>query len=185
MAKAKTTKKASKEESGIIIETFQKASDAVTSKVKDYNEKYVTKAIDKGKDAVKEYNDKYLSKTIKKGKETFKEYNDKYVVKNIEKGKDYFEEPYNKLTDKVDEVLAKGRDIEKDALKKFEGFVVNGKKFMYKFPMVETVEKKMTDSINALPAMVNMPNKNEINKLTLAMENLNSNIETLKAQKII
>ena len=143
------------------------------------------KAIENGKDKVKEINEKYLEKTIEKGKETFKEYNEKYLTKNIEKGKEYVEGPYNKLTDKVDDVLAKGRDIEKDALKKLDEFVENGKKFMYKIPMVETVEKKMTDGLNSLPGMINMPDKSEIKKLTLAMKMLNSNIESLKAQKAL
>ena len=185
MAKSEKTKKTSKKESGVIVETFQKASDAVSTKIKDYNEKYVEKAIEKGKERVKEINEKYVEKTIEKGKETFKEYNEKYLVKNIEKGKEYVEGPYNKLTDKVDDVLAKGRDIEKDALKKLDEFVENGKKFMYKIPMVEAIEKKMTEGLNSLPGMINMPDKSEIKKLTLAMKTLNSNIESLKAQKAL
>ena len=185
MAKSVKNKKTSKEESGVIVETFQKATDAVSTKIKDYNEKYLTKAIENGKEKVKEINEKYLEKTIEKGKETFKEYNEKYLKENIEKGKEYFEKPYNNLTDKVDEVLAKGRDIEKDTLKKLDEFVENGRKFMYKIPMVETVEKKMTDGLNSLPGMINMPDKSEIKKLTLAMKTLNSNIESLKAQKAL
>ena len=185
MAKSEKTKKTSKEESGAIVEAIQKATDTVSTKIKEYNEKYVTKAIEKGKEQVKEINEKYLEKTIEKGKDTFKEDNEKYLAKNIEKGKEYVEGPYNKLTDKVDEVLAKGRDIEKEALKKFDEFVENGRKFMYKIPMVETVEKKMTDGLNALPGMINMPSKGEIEKLTKAMKALNSNIESLKTQKAI
>jgi len=173
MAKSVKTKKTSKEEQGVIVEAFQKATDAVSTKMKDYNEKYLTKAIENGKEKVKEINEKYL------------EYNEKYLTKNIEKGKEYVEGPYNKLTDKVDEVLAKGRDIEKDALKKLDEFVEDGRKFMYKIPMVETVEKKMTEGLNALPGMINMPSKGEIVKLTKAMKALNSNIESLKTQKAI
>ncbi len=180
MAKSEKTKKTGKEESGVIVDAFQKATDTVSAKIKDYNEKYLAKAIENGKEKVKEINEKYVEKTIEKGKDTFKEYNEKYLAKNIEKGKEYVEGPYNKLADKIDEVLAKGRDIEKDALKKLDEFVENGRKFMYKIPMVETVEKKMTDGLNALPGMVNMPNKGEIENLTKAMKALNSNIESLK-----
>ncbi len=185
MTKSGKTKKTNKEEQGVIVETFQKATDAVSTKIKDYNEKYLSKAIENGKEKVKEINEKYLEKTIEKGKDTFKEYNEKYLAKNIEKGKEYFEKPYNNLTDKVDEVLAKGRDIEKDTLKKLDEFVENGRKFMYKIPMVETVENKMTDGLKALPGIINMPSKGEIEKLTKAMKALNSNIELLKTQKAI
>jgi hypothetical protein len=206
MAKKETKKAVKKEEikNNVIAEKIQKASDAVTEKIKvynekylaeniekgkktlkEYNEKYVAKNIEKGKETLKEYNEKYVAKNIEKGKETLKEYNEKYVVKNIEKGKEYIDGPYKKVTKKVDDVLAKGRDMEKDALKKLDEVVVNGKKFMYKFPMVETVEKKVSEGLNSLPGFINMPNKGEIEKLTMAMQALNTNIETLKNQKAV
>jgi hypothetical protein len=206
MAKKETKKAAKKEEvkNNVIVEKIQKASDAVTDKIKvyndkylaeniekgkktfqEYNEKYVAKNLEKGKETIKEYNEKYVAKNIEKGKETFKEYNEKYVVKNLEKGKEYFDGPYKKVTKTVDEVLAKGRDMEKDALKKLDEVVDNGRKIMYKIPMVETVEKKVTDSLNSLPGFINMPNKGEIEKLTMAMQALNTNIETLKTQKTV
>jgi hypothetical protein len=131
-------KKAEKK-TNVIVEKVQKASDAVTEKIKDYNEKYLAKSIDKGK------------KTLKK-------YNEKYVVKNIEKGKEYLEKPYKKLTDKVDDVI------------------VDGKKFMRKLPMVKTVEKKVTGSLNSLPGLINMPSKGDLKKLTQAMKVLNKGI---------
>ncbi len=178
-------KEAKKEEvkNNVIVEKFQKTSEAVTEKIKDYNEKYLAETIEKGKKTFKEYNEKYVSQNIEKGKETIKEYNEKYVTKTLDKGKEYFEGPYKKVAKTVDEVLAKGRDMEKDALKKLDEVVDNGKKIMYKIPMVETVEKKVTDSLNSLPGFINMPNKGEIEKLTMAMQALNTNIETLKKQK--
>jgi len=160
MAK-KTEKKTS-----VIVEKVQKTSDAVTEKIKDYNEKYV-------------------AKSIKKAEKALKKYNKKYIEKNIEKGKEYFEKPYKKLTDKADEVLTKSRDLKKDAVKKLDGVIVDGKKFMRKLPLVETIEKKVTSSLNSLPGLINMPSKGEINKLTQAMKSLNKNIETLNIQKMV
>ncbi len=183
MAKKAAKKEAAKK--NVIVEKIQKTSETVSGKIKDYNEKYLAKTIEKGKDTFKEYNQKYVAKNIEKGKETFKEYNDKYVVKSIEKGKEYIDGPYKKISKTVDEVLAKGRDMEKDALKKFDEAVEKSKKFMYKIPMVETVEKKVTDSLNSLPGIINMPNKGEIEKLTMAMQALNTSIETLKKQKTV
>ena len=178
-------KEAKKEEkNNVIVEKIQKASETVTEKIKDYNEKYLADTIEKGKKTFKEVNEKYVSKNVEKGKETIKEYNEKYVSKTFEKGKEYFDGPYKKISETVDEVLAKGRDLEKDALKKLDKVVDNGKKFMYKIPMVETVEKKVSESLNSLPNIINMPNKGEIEKLTRAMQALNTNIETLKIKKI-
>ena len=167
MAKSEKTKKAKIEEpQNVVTKTFQKVSDNVTEMVKDYNEKYLSKAIEKGKDALKEYNDKYISKAF-------------------DKSKDYLEKPYKKVSDALDEVLEKGRDIEKDALKKMDKYVQRGRKFMYKVPMVETIEKKVTEGLNSVPGLINMPTKGEIEKLTHAMESLNTNIEALRKQNIL
>lgn len=141
------TKKTEKK-SKLIAEKVQKISDAVTEKIKGYNEKY-------------------LAESIKKGRKALKKYNKKYVVKNIEKGKEYFEEPYKKLTEKLDDVLA------------------DGKKFIYKLPLVETVEKKVTSGLNSLPGLINMPSKGEINKLSRTIKALNKNIENLDIQKMV
>lgn len=180
-------KKAAKKEEkkNGIMEKIQKTSDSVTEKIKEYNEKYLADSIEKGKKTVKEYNEKYVAKNIEKGREKVKEYNEKYVSKTIERGKEYFDGPYKKISEALEDALAKGRDIEKDALKKLEEVMEQGKKVAYKVPMVETVEKKITQSLNSLPGIINMPNKGEIEKLTMAMQALNTNIETLKKQKTI
>lgn len=157
--------KKTEKKTNVIVGKVQKASDALTEKVKYYNEKYV-------------------AKSIEKGRKTLKKYNKKYIEKNIEKGKEFFEKPYKKLTDKADEVLTKGRNLKKDTVKKLNGVIVDGKKFMYKIPLVETVEKKVTSTLNSLPGLVNMPSKGDIKKLTQAMKSLNKNIETLNIQKM-
>lgn len=187
MAKKQAKKETCTEETkkNAIIEKIQKTSETVSEKIKTYNEKYLSKNIEKGKATLKEYNEKYLAKNIEKGRDAIKEYNEKYVAKTIEKGKEYLDGPYKKISGTIDDVLAKGRDIEKDALKKFDDVLENGKKFMYKIPMVERVEKKMSASLNSLPGIINMPSKGEIEKLTVAMQALNSNIETLKKMKTI
>lgn len=165
MAKSAETKKAAtKETRESIVGTIRKTRETVTKKIKGYNEKYLAKTIDKGKQTVKDYNEKYLSKTI-------------------EKGKDYFEGPYKKMTDALSDVREKGREIEKDARKKFDEIVADGKKIVNKIPMVEAIEKKVTDGLRGVPSLVNMPSRGEIKKLTLAMESLSANIETLNKQK--
>ncbi len=134
---------------------------------------------------VKEYNEKYVTKSIEKGKETVKGYNDKYVAPVVEKGKTYVDGPYKKITGSVDDLVSKGRSIEKDAWKKIDGYVENGRKFIFKLPVVETMEKRMTSGFKRVPAIVNLPEKNDITKLTQAMESLNANLESLKKEAMI
>lgn len=129
----------------------------------------VVDAFRKTREAVSEkitgYNDKYVVKTIEKGREKAKQYNETYVAANIEKGREkakYYNEKY----------MAK--PIEKG--------IANGKRMIRKMPVVNTIEQKVTDRLNGLPSMVNMPSKDEIEKLTIAMENLNTKIENLNKQ---
>jgi len=164
VAEKKTTKTQKKEESGFsIIQSVKTAGDNVSEKVKAYNDKYVAKTIEKGRDTVKQYNTKYVSPVI-------------------EKGRSVIDGPYQKISKSVDDALAKGRDFEKDALKRFDEFVDNGRKYLYKVPMVETIEKRVSTSLNSVPRMINMPCKEDIDNLTSAMETLNANIESMKKQ---
>ncbi len=162
MAKAAKSKKAK----------AKKTNFAVVEKIKDYRDEIA--------DKVKSYNEKYLAEPMEKGKKTLKTYNKKYVVKTFKKGRDYFKKPYREFADRMDEMLAKGRDMEKDALDKLDELWEDGRKFAYKIPMVETVEKKVSGGLRAIPGIVNMPSRVEIEKLTRAMEKLNANLKTFK-----
>jgi hypothetical protein len=165
MAKSAETKKtACPENNEPIIGTIRRTKETITGKVKYYNEKYLEKTIEKGKKKVKDYNEKYLSKSI-------------------DKGKDYFEGPYKKMTGAISDARKKARKIEKDAGKRFDAFVADGRKFISRIPMLEGIEKKVNEKMRSIPAMVNMPSKGEIEKLTLAMESLSNNIEALQKQK--
>lgn len=134
---------------------------------------------------VKEYNEKYVTKTIEKGKGTVKQYGEKYVTPVVEKGRTYVDGPAKKISGSMDELLSKGRSIEKDARKKIDGYVENGRKYFAKLPIVESMEKRMTSGFNRVPAIVNLPGKNDIEKLTQAMESLNANLEALKKQAMV
>lgn len=181
MAKAETKKTEKKQEN--VVGKIQKSAESITEKVKEYNDKYLARRIEKGRETFKEYNDKYVVKTFEKGRETVKEYNDKYVAKALERGKGYIDRPYKKVSGTMDEWLEKSRELEKDAWKKLDVYVENSRKFMYKLPMVENIEKRLTSGLNAVPEVVNLPGKADIEKLTKAMEKLNKNIETMQKQK--
>ena len=181
--KKTSTKTQKKDEDGFsVFRTVKSTADNVSEKVKTYNDKYVAQTFEKGKKTFKEYNDKYVMKTIEKGRDTVKQYNSKYVSPAVEKGRSVIDGPYKKISKSFDDVLAKGREYEKDAVKRFDDFVDSSRKFMYKVPMVETIEKRVTGSLNSVPRLINMPCKEDIDKLTNAMETLNSNIETMKKQ---
>ncbi|MDZ7830225.1 MAG: hypothetical protein U5L07_00580 [Desulfobacterales bacterium] len=172
-----------KDDSGFtMFRTVKNTADNVSEKVKAYNDKYVAQTVEKGKKTFKEYNDKYVMKTVEKGRDTVKQYNSKYVSPVVEKGRSVIDGPYKKVSKSFDDALAKGREFEKDAMKRFDDFVDSSRKFVYKVPMVETIEKRVTGSLNSVPRLVNMPCKEDIEKLTNAMETLNSNIETMKKQ---
>jgi hypothetical protein len=93
-------------------------------------------------------------------------YNDTYLVKTIEKGREKVKH-YN----------------EKYVSKPFEKRIASGRKIMGKIPVIGTIEKTVADRLRKVPSMINMPSKGEIEKLTLALESLNNNIENLNRQK--
>ncbi len=160
-AKETEVKKVETEES--ITTKIQKTADSMVEKVKEYNEQYVVKTVDKGREMLKEYNDKYLAKLV-------------------EKGKKYVDGPYQKVSKIIDDMVEKGRTIEKDTMKRVEEYVTKGRDYIVKLPVVKEVEKKVNTSLKAIPGMINLPGKEDIERLTKAMETLNANIEALKKQ---
>lgn len=123
----------------------------------------VRKTGEKVSGTIREYNQKYIVETLEKGKRKAKEYNEAYVVKNVEKGKQKAK-IYN----------------EKYVSKNIEKGLAEGRKMINRIPMVGTIEKKVNEGLQRVPAIINMPSKAELDKLSLALENLNSNIESLK-----
>jgi hypothetical protein len=111
-----------------------------------------------------------IADTFRRTKKTVSEkitaYNDTYLVKTIEKGREKVKH-YN----------------EKYVSKPFEKGIAGGRKIMGKIPVIGTIEKTVADRLREVPSMINMPSKGEIEKLTLALENLNNNIEILNRQK--
>ncbi|MFO8112002.1 MAG: hypothetical protein R6T92_05775 [Desulfosalsimonadaceae bacterium] len=140
-----------------------KEKKAAKTEVRTLIPETVRKAGDKISGTIREYNQKYVVVTLEKGRKKANDYNEKYVVKTIENGKKKAK-AYN----------------EKYVSKPIEKGVAEGRKIINRIPMVATVEKKVTDGLQRVPAMFNMPSKGEIEKLNIALENLNSSIETLK-----
>lgn len=140
----------------------KKGEKAAAKEVRSLIPETLRKTGDKISGTIRDYNQKYIVETIEKGKRKATDYNKKYVVKTIEKGKQKAKD-YN----------------EKYVSKTIEKGVAESRKIIDKMPMVKTVEKKVTEGLQRFPSMINMPSKAEIEKLSIALENLNSNIETL------
>lgn len=118
----------------------------------------------------------FIVKTVRKATETVntmvKDYNEKYVKSVFEKGKSVRE------------------GVTKDARMAVNQFVEKGKKMLPEIPVVKTAEQKLTSTVKALEGRVrcgakvvaekvNLPSKQDIEKLTAAMETLNAKVETL------
>lgn len=107
----------------------------------------------------------FVVKTAKKAADTltekFKTYNEKYVTKYVDSGRDFL------------------KDMEKNARKRFDEMVETGKKYKSKVPMADKIEKRITDTYNSVKSRINLPTKDDINKLTLAMDKLTTKVDEL------
>jgi len=72
--------------------------------------------------------------------------------------------------------------VEKDTRKIADGLVDNGKDFMDKIPLKKSIEEKINDGFEAVPARLNLPSKWEIQKLTSTMSALNKKVNALNKQ---
>jgi len=104
-----------------------------------------------------------------------KEVNEKYLKKHYQKPLENVEKVYDRLNEKR-------LTIETDARKKLEKSYQRGKDLVLKQPIYTTIEKKMTNGFNALPSLINLPAKKDIQNLTLALETLNANVIELRKQ---
>ncbi|MCP4113643.1 MAG: hypothetical protein GY749_50315 [Desulfobacteraceae bacterium] len=124
----------------------------------------IKKAKDTYTDKVKEYNEKlkeYNEKFVKNRKEVLKDYNEKYVKNFVETGKDF------------------GEGVKKDTLKVIDLAVEKGKNLIPENTVLETVKEKVSCSVKTVTDKINLPSKQDIEKLTGAVETLNSKVDSL------
>ncbi len=208
----KSTKKAVKKSKSqfYVVRTALEARDNLTDKVKDYNEKFVNDPFKAGmefiedvrKDPRKVYGGlvddsrDFLKGLKKDGQNTVND--GKKLVKDLSKdprkvfdsfvddAKEYVGDVRKDVRKTMDGFVDNGKDffegVEKDARKVIDDVLDSGKKAFKKFPVVETVEKKVSSGMKAVPSQLNLPSKKDIEKLTCSVKALNSKVENLSKQ---
>ncbi len=136
-------------------------TEVIKTEQKTEAEFFIVKTIKKAKDAytdkVKDYNERF----IKNRKEVIKDYNEKYIKNFIETGKDF------------------GEGVKKDTLKVIDLAVEKGKKLIPENTVTETVKEKVSTSFKTVTDKINLPSKQDIEKLTGAVETLNTKVDSL------
>jgi len=187
MATKKENKTAKKESKFYIVKTINETKEKIQTKAKTYNEKYVKKQFENGRefiielkaDPVKKFDDLIddgkdaLEKVKSHRMETFKTKVDttkKDVRKKIER--------INQET----RTIYKG--IENDTKLIVEDIVEMGKKNFDRIPMKKTIEKKISNSIDSIPAKLNLPSKGEIDNLVAGIDGVNKKVDALNKQYV-
>jgi polyhydroxyalkanoate synthesis regulator phasin len=93
--------------------------------------------------------------------EKFKTYNEKYFSKHVDNGRDFF------------------KMVEKDARKKMDDLLKKGKQYKKKVPMLEKMESRVTDAYNTVKSRIDLPTKEDIDKLTASMDSLTAKVDEL------
>jgi polyhydroxyalkanoate synthesis regulator phasin len=169
MAKAKkSTKKAVKKTKSqfYVVRTAREAGDNLTDMVKDYNEKYLKKPFKTGKEFIED-----LRMDPRKVFDGL-----------VDDGQDFVKGVRKDARKTVDDGKKLVKDLRKDPRKVIDDFLDSGKKAFKKFPMVETVEKKVNSGLKAVPSQLNLPGKKDIEKLTSSVKALNNKVEHLSKQ---
>jgi polyhydroxyalkanoate synthesis regulator phasin len=154
-----TTETAPKTESQFfVVQTAKKFKANCAETLKDYNEKYVKNAVGKGKS---------FAEGIKNDARTLSEKGKKYaselpVVKTVvEKGKQY---------------ASQAPDL--------KSVVDKGKKYASESPLLKKAEEKITKGLGAVRDKINLPAKEDIEKLSRNMEVLSSKVDVLSRKHL-
>jgi len=116
-----------------------------------------------------------ITKTVK----TFQD----YVKTNIDKGDDYLKEhfkgPYEKVEKVIVDLKERREKIEKTAKDNVNRVYENGKNTIMENSLVKTTEKKISEGLKSIPGLINLPTREDIDNLRLALETLNNNVSNI------
>jgi polyhydroxyalkanoate synthesis regulator phasin len=184
MAAKKTAKKESK---FYIAKTINQARETLESKVKDYNERYVKKQLENGREFITELKAdpvKRIDDLIDDGKDAvnrLKSDRVKTLQKKIDTTKKQVQQKMDRISEETRTIY---RGIENDAKLIFEDIVALGKKNLDKIPMKKTIEKKISDGFDSIPAKLNIPSKKEIDNLVRGIDGVNKKVDALNKQSV-
>ncbi len=135
----------------------------------------VQKASDKFSEAIQQYNDKYLKRSLEAGKKFGSDLSKdpkKAVTQAFDDGREILEDFICDRKDWVTEMSQKARDA-------FDEMVADGKKLLPGIPGTKTLEEKVTDSVNTISRFIHLADKDDLEKLTDAVNSLDKKVENL------
>ena len=182
------TAEATKGESRFYIaKTMNKARADIEKKLKMYNEKYVKKQFENGREFIAELKAdpvKRIDDLIDDSREVIKKVKF-HGLETIDKKMDVAKKD---VLQKIEKINQETRTIYKgighDAKLIIEDMVILGKEKLNKMPLKKNIEKKIFDGIDAIPAKLNLPSKEEIERLITEIEDVDKKISALNKQDV-
>jgi len=192
------------------VRKLQKSVEELVDTLNDVHERYVQKPMHSGRDFVKDARKnprKVFNELVDDGKDamadlrkdTRKKLKDvvadsrsfiqktrksprKAATEIIDDGKNLVKDAKTDIRKKVDTYVDNTREIlegvEKDFRTIADDLVENGRKTIDRIPGKKTAEK----TINAFPKQLNLPARNDIEKINRRLEELHRHVESLQAQ---
>ena len=183
---AKTTRKKAKTESKFyVVNTVADAREKIETKVKTVNEKYLKKQLESGKKFYTELKDspkKRIDDLIGEGKDSLKKARQTRVDSIQEKVRTTKTDVKKKLDALSDRSQKIYNGLENDAKMIIEDVIEMGKKNLDKIPMKKTVEEKINAGIDAIPAKLNLPSKEEIDNLVAGIDGVSKKVDALNKE---
>ena len=185
MRTTKTTKKSQKESRFYIAKTINETKEKIEGKVKTYNEKYVKKQVETGREFITELKAdpvKRIDDLIDDSRDAIK----RVRVERMETLQKKVDTTKKEVRGKMDRINKETRTLYKgignDAKLILEDILALGKKRLDKLPMKKTIEKKISHGIDAIPAKLNLPSKEEIGNLVTGIDGANKRVDALTKQ---
>ncbi len=178
-------KKSQKESKFYIVNTVKETKEKIETKIKAYNKKYVKRQLESGKEFISEIKSdpiKRIDDLIDDSKDALKKAKDdryKAWQKAVKTAKADTRKKFEKLNTEGRKVY---RGIENDAKIIVEDIIEMGKKNLDKIPMKKAIEKKINDTIESIPAKLNLPSKDEIDNLVNGIDGVNKKVDALNKE---
>ena len=188
-----------------VTRTLKKTTENIKNKVDGYSETYLKKPLKAGQGFVSEFKDepkKTLDTAIEdtnKFLKDFKTDSRKKYNSFIEDKKAFVQKVTKSPVKSISEIA---KDVKKESLEKVDTYkkngseivegvksdlsiiiddiVENGKNQIEKIPMKKTIEEKIDSGLKSIPSRLNLPGKNEIDKIMQDINGVNKKVDELK-----
>lgn len=114
----------------------------------------------------------FVIRTVKKAADAcadkVKAYNEKYVSKYLDSGRDFLKDREKDARKVYDNMIEKGKE-----------YVEKGREYKDKVPMAGKIEERISGAYRSVKEKINLPAREDIEKLTAAMDTLNARVDEL------